>query len=141
MNLLRSHYIYTGISFLLYWFQFIQMFFCIIQKWFKVIGLQYFLGLFLDILIFFFFKDFIYLFDRKREKRESRSKGRSRGRSRHSAKRGARHGTQSQDPRIMTWAAGCRLTNWAPRHFNIFCCFCIWFFFLLNLLLVYANDF
>ena len=60
---------------------------------------------------FFFFEDFTYLFER-----ESRQRGsRRRGRSRLPAKQGTPPGAQSQDPRIVTWAEGRRLTHWATQ--------------------------
>jgi len=51
----------------------------------------------------FFFKDFIYLFERENEiERESMRGGRVRERSRLPAEQGSRHGPQSQDPEIIT---------------------------------------
>ena len=47
--------------------------------------------------------------------RESRSGGRGRGASRLPSEQGARCGAPSQDPEIMTWAQGRRLTNWATQ--------------------------
>ena len=43
------------------------------------------------------------------------SRGRGRGRSRLPAEHRVTHETQSQDPGIMTWAEGKRLTDWATQ--------------------------
>ena len=50
---------------------------------------------------FFFFKDFIYLFDRERSQVDGEA-GREREGSRLPAEQRARCGTRSQDPEIMT---------------------------------------
>ena len=53
-----------------------------------------------DSFSFLFFKDCIYLFMRDTER------GRDTGRGEAGSMQGARCGTQSQDPRVMTWAQG-----------------------------------
>jgi len=66
--------------------------------------------------LFFIFLNIFYLFIWEREwERESMRGGRVRGRSRLPAEQGAQCGTRSQDPGIMTWAKGSRLTNWATQ--------------------------
>ena len=59
----------------------------------------------------FSFQDSTYLFDRVRE--TSRQSHRGRGRSRLLTEQGAWCGAWSQDLRIMTWAEGRHLTDWA----------------------------
>jgi len=73
-------------------------------KWKKM---EFGLTIFLKIL-------FIYLRERVRE-RESTRGGSGRGRSRLPAESRARRGAPSQDSRMMTWAKGRRLTNWATQ--------------------------
>ena len=66
-------------------------------------------------ILFYFFLRF-YLFICQREWAQAdREAGRGRGRSKLPAEQGARCGTRSQDPGIMTWAEGSRLTNWATQ--------------------------
>ena len=80
------------------------------------------------LFFYFFFKDFIYLFDRERSQvgREAgRERERERGGSRLSAEQRAWCGTRSQDSEIMTWAEGSGLTHWATqapylKHFKDF---------------------
>ena len=65
-----------------------------------------FLAIWITFFNFFFYKDFIYLFDSEREREGERtsrgsSRGRERGRSKLPAEQGAQHGARSQDPRIM----------------------------------------
>jgi len=68
-------------------------------------------------VFFFFFKDFIYSFDRDRHsERGNTSRVSGRGRSRLPAERGAWCGARSQDSEIMTWAEGRCLTTEPPRH-------------------------
>lgn len=57
-----------------------------------------------------FFLNFIYLFVR-----ESTSKAAGRERSRLTSEQGAWCGARFQDPKIMTWAKGGCLTNWATQ--------------------------
>ena len=53
---------------------------------------------------------FIYLWETT-----SRGSGRGGGRSKLPAEQGARHESPSYDPRIMTWAEGGRLADWATQ--------------------------
>ena len=66
----------------------------------------------------FFFSLFnrFYLFVWQRERAQAGGAAdRGRGRNRPSEKQGAWCGAQSQDPRIMTWAEGRRLTDWVTQ--------------------------
>ena len=72
-------------------------------------------SLFFFKILFFFFKDFIYLFihDREREA-ETQSEGEA------GSMQGARHGTRSQDSRITPWAKGRCQTAEPPKDPQIF---------------------
>ena len=61
-----------------------------------------------------FYLGFLFIWERRRDS-DREHKLRRRGRSRLPTEQGAWCGAPFQDPGIMTWAKGKRLTNWSPR--------------------------
>ena len=64
-----------------------------------------------DVLKNYFFKDFIYIFERERVE----GRGRGRGNSRLPTGQGAPLQVWSQNPKFMTWVKGRCLTDWATQ--------------------------
>ena len=72
---------------------------------------------FCGVFLVFVFNIFIYSFERRDSERASTNRwmDRERGRSRLPTEQGAQCGARSQDPGIMTWAKGRRLTHWITQ--------------------------
>ena len=86
----------------------IFVFFFLLLCFFKIICSSYW------VVFNFFNKDFSYYLEGELE-RDSTREHRGRRRRRLITEQGTWCGTQSQDPKTMTWAEGRRLTSWATQ--------------------------